>query len=281
MAQWGATDVASNSVNYGARLINKGRGHANVAANNTTLFDNTTPDAFKSGLVVGQFGVSVAEMANTTGESAKVTHAGWNLRKEGAGPIVGLTVTGGTNFTNGETMTVSNGQVNATAVLTTNATGNLVSAAVTTGGRFTARDTLVYTFARDVKFVANVTVTGTTSGYDNTDVVTVSNGSVNATATVSTNATGGITNASFTVSARGKFPAAAANSDVVVAIANSSGGNSAGTGATFSAKVANSTGGTPSAPVMGGRYGRVNYETLVAFGSLTDGTADDAVLPQA
>lgn len=102
--------------------------------------------------------------------------------------------------------------------------------------------------------ITNVSYTGTATGYSNADVITVASPQAggNATATVSTNSTGGalvitISNAGagFTV----------VNATPNVAIANSTGGASGGSGATFTA-------------VAGGRAGRVFYETLVAMGSL-------------
>ena len=121
--------------------------------------------------------------------------------------------------------------------------------------------------------------TGTATGFNNTDVITVASPAAggNATATVVTNSTGGalvltITNAGYGFTAVN----AAAN----VSIANSTGGASGGSGATFTA-------------TAGGRAGRVHFETLVAMGSLGSQTApygtpasvadasDDAILPDA
>jgi hypothetical protein len=131
--------------------------------------------------------------------------------------------------------------------------------------------------------IVSVGYTGTATGYNNTDVITVASpvAGGNASVTVSTNSTGGalvlsITNAGFGFTAVN----AAAN----VSIANSTGGASGGSGATFTA-------------VAGGRAGRVHYETLVAMGSLGTNTttstgvsgpittvtdaSDDAILPDA
>lgn len=102
--------------------------------------------------------------------------------------------------------------------------------------------------------ITNVSYTGTATGYSNTDVITVASPQAggNATATISTNSSGGalvitlgIAGAGFTV----------VNATANVSIANSTGGASGGSGATFTA-------------VAGGRAGRVFYETLVAMGSL-------------
>jgi len=107
--------------------------------------------------------------------------------------------------------------------------------------------------------ITSITYTGTATSYDNTDVITVSSpvAGGNATATISTNTSGGalvitITNTGFGFSS--------VNATANVSIANSTGGASGGSGATFAA-------------TAGGRAGRVSYETLVAMGSLGAQTA--------
>jgi filamentous hemagglutinin len=119
--------------------------------------------------------------------------------------------------------------------------------------------------------------TGTATGYHNTDVITVSSpvAGGNATATVSTNSSGGALNITITAAGLGFT---VVNATANVSIANSSGGSSNGSGATFNA-------------TAGGRAGRVHYETLVAMGSLGAQTAafgtpalvadasDDTILP--
>lgn len=125
--------------------------------------------------------------------------------------------------------------------------------------------------------ITSITYTGTATGYNNTDVITVASPAAggNATATVSTNASGGAL--VITISSAG-YGFTAVNATPNVAIANSTGGSSGGSGATFAA-------------VAGGKAGRVFYETLVAMGSLGAQTAaygtaatvadasDDSVLP--
>ncbi len=246
MAQWSNNDDAGNSVNWGARFIFAGSGPANEAANNTALFKNTTPDAFKTGEVIGQFPITVTEMANNTTERKGVTHAGWALRHAGEGPLLSVSAANGSGFANGETVLVSNGTVNAVVTLTSNVTGNLALGTVTTPGQFVNTAVLAYTFQRQehiTKFVAtagkqvgtgNVNITGTATGYSNNDVLTVTNGQygvINAVANVATNATGGTL--TFTFSNTGLFPPATTNTQLAITIANNSGGASNGSGATF------------------------------------------------
>lgn len=200
MAQWGKNDNAANSVVWGTTSVNL---PAN-SANRSTLYQNVTVGAFKNNNVsmkkaVGQFGVSAAEAANTSGEGKKVAHAGWNLRTVG--------------------------------------TGSLASLVITAAGK----------------------------GYANGDVITINagTGGTNATATVATSPLGNVTSVSITSVGAG-FKTTAPTG---ITVANSTGGATAGTLATFTAAV-------------GGRAGRVQYETLVAMGSQDNGTADDAILPQ-
>lgn len=198
--QWGNKDNAANSVLWGTTYVNL---PANTV-NSNTVYQNTIVGAFKNNNVamkkaVGQFGVSAAEAANTSGEGKKVAHAGWNLRTVG--------------------------------------TGSLASLVITTPGK----------------------------GYSNGDVVIINAGigGTNATATVATSPLGNVTSVSITSVGAGFITTAPTG----ITVANSTGGATAGTNAVFTATV-------------GGRAGRVQYETLVAMGSQDNGTADDAVLPQ-
>jgi len=102
--------------------------------------------------------------------------------------------------------------------------------------------------------VATLTISVGGTGYSNTDTVKVAvtgNGSINASATLVTNATGGITTVTITNAGRGFTNAASGT----VSFANSTSGASAGSGATLTI-------------TLGGRAGRKHYECLVA-GSIT------------
>jgi hypothetical protein len=100
--------------------------------------------------------------------------------------------------------------------------------------------------------VVSVTITAGGVGYSNTDLLKVSGGGVNAAATLATNSTGGITSVTFTNNGSG-FKSVATST---VAVSNSTGGATAGSNAAFTV-------------VLGGRAGRVHYETLVAMKNLT------------
>lgn len=120
-----------------AHYANTSGSRANV---DVQMFDNTTPGAFLSGMAVGVFGVSATEMANNrlNHSSEMPTHAGWNLRRAGTGPIINFTSTNtGTAYNNNDIITVkspSTGGVNATVTFTTNATGGNIQFTITNSG---------------------------------------------------------------------------------------------------------------------------------------------------
>lgn len=306
MPLWGRNDQAvtanstttaetSNGAPIGTYTAVKAGGGANAhygntstgsrAATDVAMFSNVTTGAFLTGTAVGVFGVSATEQANNkTNAKEHGAHAGWNLRRAGTGPVVSFTITGaGSDLANGETIRVSNGSTNAVGTVTTNATSNMVSVAVTTGGvGFTNTAMAVVAFDRQ-KHLSAITVTGSTSGYSNTDVIVASNGTSNGAATISTNATGGFVNGGITITNIGLFGNTAANGTVVLAVLAANGSASPGTGATLVANLVASSTGNVSI-TLGGRAGRVHYETLVAMGSLgaqtaaygTPATANDA-----
>lgn len=208
MSQWGTqANNAANSVIFATTQVNLSVN----TANQTKLFNNTTPDAWRNGNVainaaIGQFGVSANVLSATNegtagSEGKRVSHAGWNLRTQGTGPVTSI--------------------------------------AITAGG----------------------------SGYSNTDKIIITPASaniaaVNATATLVTNATGGVTSVTLTGGGTGFTN----NVITQFKVANSSGGNSAGTSATFTFTV-------------GGRAGRVFYECLVAMGSMKGPSGNSTILP--
>jgi hypothetical protein len=238
------------------------------------LYANTVEGAFQNNVIEGIYGVSTDEIQTiitNTGSSPGLT-PGWILEKRGTGPVTGLTVTAGAGFSNGDTLTISNGSANGTATLTTNATGNLVSATINYGGAGFFTNTHVVTGFNREKHAANINYTGTATGYSNTDYVVVSNSIINATANVSTNATGG--SLAFTFSNTGIFANTTSNTQVVVKIYAANGvANGTGSGATFtSANLVASTGGSINITTTGGRSNRKQYEILAAVHKLANNT---------
>lgn len=85
MALWGNQDAASNSTIFAPTSVKL----APNSANRDNLFDNTTADAFITGVTVGQFGVDSNEIA----VNPAVAHTGWVLRTEGSGGRAGRVMT--------------------------------------------------------------------------------------------------------------------------------------------------------------------------------------------
>src|ERR1017187_7572907 len=273
MAQWGTVDRANNSVNWAGRGIQAGSGKVAIAANNTALYNNTTPNAFVKNIEIGQFAVTKAEIANGGGESAKTHGPGWVLRRAGSGGIATIVVAGGTGFANGETVVVSGGETNATATLTTNATGNLVSASIVgSAGLFPNTSVQVKTYQRQ-KHLLSITAGGTGTGYSNTDTVVAANGLSVGTGSVTTNATGGLGAAqgSVAVTSVGLWGNAVANTVVTLTILAANGAASNGTGATLTANLVTSTANGTLTTTLGGRANRVTYETLAVVKGITAG----------
>jgi hypothetical protein len=145
MPLWANTDAAAASVKYGSELTRAGvsgqhgSGNAAKAANTTALYGNTTVAAVAPARVVGQFAVTIKEMANTSasGERNAISHSGWNMRYAGTGPVTAIVVPGagtGTGYSNLDLIKISGGTTNATGTLVTNSTGGIISANLTLGG---------------------------------------------------------------------------------------------------------------------------------------------------
>lgn len=214
--------------------------------------------------------------------------------------VAGASVTGGSGYSNTDTLLFSNGTVNGTATISTNTTGGFTNSGITLtnvglwsnvatnssvvvvalaangapsagtsatlvpylatsatgtitvansnmGGRAGRVQYECLVHSRSMvnagMYVSNVFVTGSTASFTNTDYIIVSNGTINAYATISTNSTGGITNTSISISLAngGLVPTGTANSTLVVNAYASNGAVSNGTTATFTAGLTNSS----------------------------------------
>jgi hypothetical protein len=140
MSQWGMIDRANNSPIFAPSQVNLTPNRANA----NTLFGNTTFGAYLNNGVamneaVGVFGIDTTEAGNTVSGGTKAAHAGWNMRTAYTGSLATLTVTTvGKLYTNGDVVTVNPGaglvSSNATAIITTNASGNIISTSITSVG---------------------------------------------------------------------------------------------------------------------------------------------------
>lgn len=249
MALWGNTNLSNNQPKFATRA---------GAGGDPTLA--TTVGANHGNTV---FGVPAATLGQNKG-----AHAGWNKIVRGTGGITSVAVTGaGSGYYTGDTVTVSNGSSNATLTITANATNNIASIGVTAPGAGWVNSSVAVVTFNNEKHLTAVTISGTAVGYANTDVIQFGNGSINATATFVTNATGGFVTANVTIVTRGLFPNALANNQLSATIFAANGAASAGSGATAAGGLANGTGGAATV-VVGGRSGRYQYETLVAMSSI-------------
>lgn len=115
-----------------------------AASVDVSMFGNTTTGAFIDNLAVGVFGVSAVSMANNVAHSSKErpAHAGWVVRREGAGPVTGAVFTaGGSGYSNTDYVSVTQtNSSNAKLTFSTNSTGGITPSSVTlvtAGGPFT------------------------------------------------------------------------------------------------------------------------------------------------
>lgn len=224
---------------------------------NNTAFNNTSVGVFHPNQIMAVYGANSADVHASSRKD--ISHTGWHLVRRGTGGVQSITITaGGTGFANLAALTVTSPQAggNATFLAQTNATGGLTGFTLVSPGAGFINATA--TITAPANGIINVAIGGG-SGYSNSDTIRFSNGQVNATATLTTNATGGITSVTITNAGRG-FPS---NTGTVVTITTSGGTNGN--------VVVNALGGGSGqtlAYVVGGRAGRKHYECLVA-GSIT------------
>ena len=252
------------------------------------MWENTTVGVFYPLEADAIFGVTPGSQIQNRATGRKINHAGWNQLTVFSGPVVSATVlTNSGTFKNGESISVTNGSIatsgfvgspNATLIITTNSSGNAVSLAVGApfngGNGFTNSTNIVLAYDRQ-KWVTTVALSAG-NAYNNSDYLVVSNGaalSVPAKITFSTNTAGGFTGGTLTVANSGLYGnnIGAGGANLVLAVVNSTGGTTtAGNNLTsgFTVTLANSSGTLTANVILGGRAGRVQYECLVAMGSL-------------
>ena len=286
MPLWGSTDAAGNSVISAPALFNK----APTRANANLLYGNTTPNSFVTNEVVGMYGVDTTEMGIGKGPVVEgvITFAGSGYR---ANTTVAFTSnnTGSSAAANAS----SNASGKITAVnLTNNGSGYTTSPIITiaapTAQTFPGNTTAVT--------VGNTTNTGwITLGtnapfFTNNDVVTYLVAAANT-------ALGGLANATayyvLTVNSTAIQLKSDPNANQSINISSVPTSAQAGhsiTGETATGAV--TIGGAKNKGIAhagwvvrtagtGGRAGRVQYETLVAMGSMSSDGSDDNPLPDA
>lgn len=262
MALWSNTDANTSAPAFAAAQVNL----APTSDNRDLLYANTTADAFITGATVGVFGVSVDETAGTgnvgsltivtagSGFTARPTLVitGANTTQATAtanAGVVGVTITApGTAYAVGNTFTATGG-TGTSAVLTVSTVdtnGNVTGVSITTAGDYTALPTVT-----DNPFTSN---TGSGTGF---------------TATLSL----GISSTAITDAGEGY------NKDTIGITVGGAGGTGAGVVAILTGQDGSNKGAHAGWVLRtegtGGRAGRVQVETLVAMGSMTEDGADD------
>lgn len=286
MPLWGSTDVAGNSVISAPAQFKQ----APTRANANLLYGNTSLDGVTTGQVVGMYGVDTTEMAVGTGPVVDgiITFAGSGYRAN-ATVAFSSNNTGASAAANG--LANSSGKI-STVNISTNGSGYTTSPIITisapTAQTFPGNTTAVT--------VGNTTNTGwITLGtnapfFTNNDVVTY-------LVAASNTALGGLANATayyvLTVNSTAIQLKSDVNAAAAINISSVPTLEQAGhsiTGETATGVV--TTGGAKNKGIAhagwvvrtegtGGRAGRVQYETLVAMGSMSTDGSDDNVLPDA
>lgn len=266
MAQWGKTDATANSVLWGVA----GYGKPANTVNRDAFFGNTTVGAFVNNMVVGQFGVDTTEMGVANGSVVDfiLTFAGSGYSANAAVTVGGNATANAERFANGRIKIV-----------------NIVSA----GDSYTTKPTVTIDAPTAKTFNASSAVDGTE------DFITVSsNPFINNDIVTYLVAAG---NTALTNLANGSSYYVVSANSTGVKLANAAGGSAINLTAGVSETGHSLTGQRATAEAVisgvrnkgfhagwvvrkvgtGGRAGRVQYETLVAMGSLTD-DAEDTIM---
>ena len=286
--QWGNTDDAANSVLWATRYVNL---PANTT-NQTALFGNTTIGAFNNGGVamnkaVGQFGLDATEIrvsGNAAVQQYVITNPGSGYAANAAVTVANST--GGSN-TSAANSTVTTGRVTA------------VTANVVIAGYNTALGAPTVTIAAPAaqSFNANSAVTNATDAIAITTANSIFLAGDRVTYTVAagntalTNLVSGTAYFIKTSNTTAVTLAAVPNGDTIdltkglTETGHSLTGQTATVVAELSevgyTKGAAHTGWVLRTVGTGGRAGRVQYETLVAFGGNFSNDAEDVILPDA
>lgn len=282
MAQWGKNDAYTNAVMWAVTGFNA-TPNTGVGSNRQKFFDNVTPDAWVTGATVGQWGVDTTEMGvgngpvtqviitnvgsgYTTGANAAITGGGGSganvsMVANSTGKISSYTIAnGGSSYETNPTITVpapAATTFNANSAVTAGAGGGANSViTLSSAGSFVANDPVIYSVAS-----GNTALSGLTSG--STYYIQFANATVVALAETYGGSritlTKGLTESGHSLQG-------------ITATASAVVGGAQNKGVTHAGWVVRKVG-------SGGRAGRVQYETLVAMGSISTDASDDTVLP--
>jgi hypothetical protein len=284
MAQWGNTDDAANSVLWATTSVNL----TPNTTNQTALFGNTTVGAFVANEAVGQFGLDATEIrvsGNAAIQQYIITNPGSGYAANAV--VTVANTTGGAN-TSGANSTVAVGRVTA------------VTANVVMAGYNTALGAPAVTIAAPAaqSFNANSAVTNATDAIAITSANSIFLAGDRVTYTVAagntalTNLTSGTAYFIKTSNTTAVTLSTVPNGNTIDLTKGLTETGHSLTGETATAvaeltevgytKGAAHTGWVLRTVGTGGRAGRVQYETLVAFGGdFSNDASDDAILPDA
>ena len=276
--RWGKTDSASNSVPWATAQVNL---PAN-SSNQTALFGNTTQGAFKNNNVAskkatGQFGLDVTEIHVTNSSIAQYT-----ITFAGSGYTANAAVTVSGNATSNATAT--GGRISAVNVNTAGsgylskptvaiAAPSAINITANTTGFSNTTDSILISTANSKLLVGDKVYYGV--GTSNTAIAPLTGNSyyyvvsANTTA-IKLSATKGGTAVDITDTRNGvagETHTLTGETATATAVLSGVGG---GHGGAHAGWVLRTVG-------QGGRAGRVQYETLVAMGTITN-DAEDVVL---
>jgi len=285
MPLWGNTDDAANSVISAPALYNQ----APTRANANLLYGNTTLDGVVTGEIVGVYGVDTTEMAVGTGPVVDgiITFAGSGYR---ANTTVAFTSnnTGSSAAANGQSN--ASGKISAINISTNGSgytTSPIITIAAPAAQTFPGNTTNVT--------IGNSTVNGFITLGSNRAFF-VNNDIVTYLVAASNTALGGLSNSTqyFVLTTNSTAiqlsetlggPAVNISSVPTSAQAGHSITGETATGAVTIGGAKNKgiahAGWVVRTEGTGGRAGRVQYETLVAMGSMSTDGSDDNVLPDA
>jgi len=265
MAQWGNVDNAANSCIWAVAGYNK---TAN-ASNRTAFFGNTTADAYITGETVGLFGADATETTVANGSLLSFT-----VTFTGSGYLANTTVT-----------VTGNGTANATA----NSTGRISSVnVIANGSNYTGKPTVTIAAPTAQTFNANSAITNATdfiavnpNPFINNDIVRYL---VTAGNTALTNLTNNVTYYVVSANSTGLSLSSTYKGSAIDLTKGLTETGHSLTGQTATAEAVLTSvrnnyhaGWVVRTVGSGGRAGRVQYETLVAMGSMT-GDAEDVIL---
>ena len=284
MSQWGKTDNYTNSVFWAASLFNL-TANSGAGSNQQRIYNNVTEDSIVVDEIVGQFGVDTTEIGVGSGNVAQII-----ITNNGSG----YSANGNLTFTGG-------GGASATANAVANTTGKISSIMIVNGGSsYETNPTVAVSAPTSNSFNANSAVSAGAGGGANSVITVQFAGKFVAGDPVTYSVATGNTAVGGLVSGT-KYYVQFANATVVALATDPSGSRITLTkgfteaGHTLQGDTATATAivggaankGVPHAGWVvrtvgtGGRAGRVQYETLVAMGTITSDGTDDSVLPDA